>query len=313
MLGVMSEPTVTRCPAARRTDALKLLKAARDAGQQDGLAQCIEATNAGEPSAWDGLLVVGSPQATAAIWVQLTAGNAAIIWPPPSDDPAADALFRAAAAFADERRIGVTQMIASPSDGFAAAEMASRGFERLADLVYMFAEVDCASAQALQSSQSLQFESDAGSDPPRLAAVIEQTYLGTRDCPALDGVRSIGDVIAGYRTQGDYRPQHWYLVTEGGRDVGVLLLAEHAGAASWELIYMGVVPAARGRQFGEAIVRFASETVRRAGGERIVLAVDAENALARRMYQRSGYHEWDRRVVYARLAASAAPIESSPH
>jgi ribosomal protein S18 acetylase RimI-like enzyme len=309
----MVEPTVTRCPASHRAEALKLLKAARDAGQQEGLAQCIVATNASDPSVWDGLLVVGSPQPTAAIWVQRAAGNAAIIWPPPSDDPVADALFRAAAAFVDERRIGVTQMIASPSDGFAVGDMASRGFERLADLVYMFAEVDRAGAQASQTSQSLQFESNAGSDSARLGAVIEQTYLGTRDCPALDGVRSLSDVIAGYRTQGDYRPQHWYLVVEGGRDVGVLLLAEHAGAASWELIYMGVVPAARGRQFGEAIVRFAIETVRRAGGERIVLAVDAANAPARRMYQRSGFHEWERRIVFARLAASTASSASSAH
>ena len=37
-----------------------------------------------------------------------------------------------------------------------------------------------------------------------------------------------------------------------GRDVGVLLLADHPRARHWELMYMGLVPEARGTGLGPA-------------------------------------------------------------
>jgi ribosomal protein S18 acetylase RimI-like enzyme len=119
-------------------------------------------------------------------------------------------------------------------------------------------------------------------------------------------VRSVADVLAGYREQGVYRPEHWYLVAEEGYNLGVLLLAEHPSVGNWELVYMGVVPAARGRGLGEIIARFAIEAARRGEAQRLVLAVDAANAPAMAMYRRAGFLEWDRRTVYARVAGADA-------
>jgi mycothiol synthase len=305
MLGGMHAPSVRRCPPEHRAAALKLLLAARDPTQCEGLAACIVAVGDGA-SAWDGLFVAGDDRPAAALWVQGAAGNTAIVWPPPSDDPWIDALFDAAVEFVDEHRIDVAQMIVSVPDGFAPVAMERRGFALLAELAYLFVDVSRLPAQKTQIPQSLQFVPHAGRDLSLLARVVEQSYQGTQDCPRLDNVRSIDDVLAGYREQGVHHPEHWYLVAEEGHNLGLLLLAEHPSVDNWELVYMGVVPAARGRGLGEIIARFAIETARRGDAQRLVLAVDAANAPAMAMYRRAGFLEWERRTVYARLAGPAA-------
>jgi ribosomal protein S18 acetylase RimI-like enzyme len=86
-----------------------------------------------------------------------------------------------------------------------------------------------------------------------------------------------------------------------GRDVGVLLLADHPRAGHWELMYMGLVPEARGHGWGRHIARHAQWLARCAAVERIVLAVDAANRPALAMYERAGFAEWDRRSVFVRI------------
>jgi mycothiol synthase len=311
MLGGMSAPSVRRCPPHHRPAALQLLLAAREPALREGLAECIAAV-AADDSAWDGLFVIGDDRPAAALWVQCTAGNTAVVWPPPIDEFSSDPLFKAAASFVDERRISVAQMIVSESDGFAPDAMERRGFALLAKLAYLFADVARSSAQKSQTPQSLQFVPHAGRDLAQLSHVVEQTYQGTLDCPRLDKVRAIDDVLAGYREHGVHRPEHWYLVAEKGHNLGVLLLTDHPSVNNWELIYMGVVPNARGRRLGEAIARFALATAQRGGAERIVLAVDSANAPAIAMYRRAGFVEWDQRTVYARLHnGNASPDKNS--
>jgi mycothiol synthase len=304
MLGAMADVTVTRCPTDLRVEALRLLRAAGRSEEKDLLAAAVESAAPRGEAAWDGLFVLGEPPA-AALWVQVTDGNSAVVWPPAQDDAVVDVLYQAAAEFVDARRVGVAQIIATAADGFRDDAMARRGFPRLADLVYMFAEPVPRGPQKSHLSQSLQFVPRAGDDPARLAALIEQTYVGTCDCPALDGARAMDDVLAGYEAQGGRRPEHWYFVADGAQDVGVLLMAEHSATANWELVYMGIVPAARGRALGAQIVQFAREIVGRERAHRLVLAVDAANAPALAMYRRSGFFEWDRRIVFARLGAAA--------
>ena len=68
---------------------------------------------------------------------------------------------------------------------------------------------------------------------------------------------------------------------------------------------MGLVPRARGRTFGREIVRQHSSCAHAAGAERIVLAVDAENLPAIKMYNDTGFTAWDRRTVFVRFAIRA--------
>jgi ribosomal protein S18 acetylase RimI-like enzyme len=297
----MDAPHVKRCPRSERADALRMLHAAAAPGQQASLAQAV-ASAAASDDAWEGLFLAGD-SCGGAIWVQPTPGNTAIVWPPSPWAPASSSLFQAAAAFVDERGIALAQMIVAEDEGFSPQRLAACGFPKLADLLYLFAEL----AHTLRRPPGLaHFVPHAGDEPDRLAELVERTYLGTEDCPALDGIRPTSDVLAGYRAQGRFLAEHWYAIEEergAGDAVGVLILADHPAAGNWELVYMGVVPEARGRGLGNQIVHYARQTAARHGAQRLVLAVDAANAPALAMYRRTGFSEWDRRTVYARLAS----------
>ena len=78
-------------------------------------------------------------------------------------------------------------------------------------------------------------------------------------------------------------------------------MADHRPAPHWELVYMGLVPSARGYGYGEQITRKAMWQARQGGAEKLVLAVDLANSPALAMYARAGFISWDRRQVFARL------------
>jgi mycothiol synthase len=299
----MSASRVIRCPAPLRAAALRGLSAAQSAHQSEALAAAVDATGDND-AAWDGLLIVDGVAPAAAVWVQAAPGNTACLWPPPPDHLEADPLFRAAARFVDERGIVLAQMNIAASELVSRQRMADVGFPHLADLLYLFTEV-AAPARSLQIPAGIEFVPRAGVRSAELARLVSRTYEGTLDCPALDGVRSIDVVLEGYRQQGEYLVDQWYIVRVDGADAGVLILASHAAAGNWELVYMGVTPEARGRGLGSCIVRFALDAAARGGAQRVVLAVDAANQPAVEMYGSAGFLEWERRAVYARLANRA--------
>ncbi len=125
-----------------------------------------------------------------------------------------------------------------PTDAGPAAEsLGTAGFEHLADLLYLVS-----SAQAFPTAapvEPLQYEPYSPQAAQRFAAVIERTYRDTLDCPQLDGLRTIDEVLEGYRAVGRFSPDHWMLVRRDVRDVGCLLLANHPEQRIWELVYMG--------------------------------------------------------------------------
>jgi mycothiol synthase len=64
---------------------------------------------------------------------------------------------------------------------------------------------------------------------------------------------------------------------------------------------MGLVPESRGCGWGRQIAQYAQSRAMQAQVERIVLAVDAVNEPALRMYRATGFQMWDERSVYARF------------
>jgi mycothiol synthase len=304
----MNELSVIRCPPNLRVPMLRQLFAAGDPAQQEGLAEAIAVAQRDGESAFDGLFVTAD-STSGACWVQRTAGNTALVWPPEPRAVAGPMLLRAAARFIDEHGVAVAQINVGECDNFDSDVMADVGFAQLARLLYLYADVASGRARCMEATAACEFLGHADEDPEQLASLIEATYPGTLDCPALDGIRSNDDVLAGYRAQGEYLPQHWYRVmtpNPNGRPSGVLILSSHASTGNWELVYMGVVPAARGQGFGRRIVEFALDAAARGGAERLVLAVDADNHPAVDTYRAAGFVEWDRRVVFARLATNAA-------
>ena len=245
-------------------------------------------------------------QLCGAAWGQRQTGNIAMLWPPQlapgEDEQTALRLAEAVVRVLDETAIEMTQALLPSSDAAAAPVLQAVGFDHLAQLLYMSCEANRFPTDPPTASQ-LEFEPYSGAKRGRLMAIVERTYERTLDCVGLNGMRTISEVITGYQDTGVFRPENWRIVRRRGEDIGVLLLTDHPQARHWELMYMGLVPESRGSGCGAEITQYAKWLAHCAGVERIVLAVDAANMPALRMYRMTGFEIWDRRTVYVRFPA----------
>ena len=292
-----------------RAAALELVYAnAPLAGRSSLILETVAKAQRGEPVC-DHLLVARTGrQLAGAIWTQIQAGRTAHLWPPQlaAGQPAqvaADLLEAAIDRLSGE--VLLVQALLSTDSGSDAELLDRAGFEHISDLLYLVSTQAAFPTEQPPCPLRFELSSDAGEE--LLASVVGQTYENTRDCPQLNGVRSISDVLAGYRATGQSDAQNWLLIRDERmpretREVGCVLLAEHSGH-TWELVYMGLVPSARGKGFGLEITRYAQWHVARAEGERLVLAVDAANDPALAVYAAAGFTAWDRRSVYLRKLA----------
>ena len=110
----------------------------------------------------------------------------------------------------------------------------------------------------------LTFEPYRAEHPEEFHATLERTYEGTLDCPEVNGVRSIDEVIRGHRVQGKYDPSRWWLARHDGEPAGVLLLIEQ-GEGEYDVAYMGLVPSCRRRGLGGEILLHALAEAKAAG------------------------------------------------
>jgi ribosomal protein S18 acetylase RimI-like enzyme len=236
-------------------------------------------------------------------WIQQQPGRAAHLWPPV---PASlqelgdlDALVSMAVGVARSQGAVLVQSLLETDAGDEARVLKQAGFKHIADLLYLVSVAERFPSAPPSIGMSLQLLSDA--DPRRLARLIGQTYVGSLDCPVLDGARSIDDVLAGYRAVGTFRPELWFIARANDRDVGCLLLADHSPEPVWEIVYMGVAPEARGQGIGFALTRHAQGLAAREEVERLVLAVDAANEPAIEIYASAGFVTWDHRSVFVEV------------
>jgi mycothiol synthase len=178
------------------------------------------------------------------------------------------------------------------------------GLPKVTELIYMerLTESSACSSLSLQSPGSAQWSWSPFCDATEgeFRAVIQATYRESLDMPELGGSRSIDDIIADHRISGRFEPSRWRL----GRMVGdpesaaILLLAEITPEPdTWEVVYLGLTPAARGRGLGRSVIAHALEL---AGPcvPRLELAVDVRNVPALRLYETTGFTVVDRRVVH---------------
>jgi ribosomal protein S18 acetylase RimI-like enzyme len=238
-----------------------------------------------------GVLSQIQPGKTAAVWLPRT-----VRW---EGETTASKLLAAACDWLSQHDLCTAQILAETCTASEAAMLRQWGFDPLADLLYLVSQEDEFPHSAPLTL--LEFQSYSESNHDRLARVVEATYEQTLDCPRLGGVRDIEDVLAGYRGTGVFNPGRWLIVRHRGVDVGCLLLADHPQHENYELVYMGVTATARGRGWGTEITRYAQWLTRRAGRPRLVLAVDAANQPAIRMYAAAGFQAFERRSVFLKL------------
>ncbi|MGD9721648.1 MAG: GNAT family N-acetyltransferase [Pirellulales bacterium] len=176
----------------------------------------------------------------------------------------------------------------------------SCGFCAATELLYLVRVIQ-PDAPPAPPDERLEFLRYTDAIRERFAQVVAQTYAGTLDIPAWHGALSIDDVLQTYQAAGGFDPKLWLLVRHGGADVGCLILADHPGENACELVYLGLIPQARGLGFGRALVQHAEDVTRQHGRARLTAAVDAANWTAVAIYQAREFFEWDRRRVFLRV------------
>ncbi len=243
------------------------------------------------------------------------AGGAGSIWPPRVIDASAapritaDQLLGRAIEYLSARGAVIVQAQLESSAGDDAQVLRAAGFEPFCELVYLTSE--SADFPITPPAKRLRFEPYSRDNHARLVRVVEETYRGTLDCPRLNGLRDVDDVLAGYQATGEFDPERWFIVRHEGRDAGCLLLTAYRDPPVWELIYQGIVPSCRGRGLGTDVTRHAQWLAGQAGIQQLVLAVDAANEPALSVYAAAGFRAWESRWVFARLLHAAGSARLS--
>jgi ribosomal protein S18 acetylase RimI-like enzyme len=159
------------------------------------------------------------------------------------------------------------------------ASTSGQGFVRAIDAARSFSELHMemdARPAAEQPRNNVLVREAAPQDYDALAEVLVSAFGGS-----YDHSRARIEAEAG---EGDGR----YLVGDvDGRLVGGLKLYEHDGRAG--VYAFGVSQEERGRGYGRAILQQTIEIARAHGYPRIYLEVDDDNAVARRLYESSGF------------------------
>jgi len=240
------------------------------------------------------------PDRVGAAWFQDLGGRAAMVWPPrlvPGEAAAtATRLLDAGCELLARSGVCVAHALLATVTPEDDTVLRAAGFSPLAALLYLGCEEPAFPKE--EPEGPLQFTPFDPAEEERLARLVEATYVGTLDCPAMNGLRPIEDVLAGYRTAGSFAPDRWVFVQHEGRDVGCLLLGDFPREGNIELVYMGLIPSSRGNGWGKVICRHAQWLTGRAGRPRLVLAVDEANRPALAMYASAGFRAFDRRTVY---------------
>jgi GNAT superfamily N-acetyltransferase len=286
-----------------RTAALELLLC--DWNAEDRARQIAEFLQSPGPAAnWETLVAAyRGGKMVGVAWGQIHPGRVAGCWPPRTV-PGTSAVVRSMLLEAVCEKLGAQQVQLAQSlllesqrtDGDL---LRRHGFTLIATLEYLFSvDRDFPTAPPAGDLEFMPYSPELH---PRLLEIVEATYQQTLDCPQINGVRAIEDVLSGYRASGAFDPRFWLLVRHATEDVGCLLLADYPEYGHQELVYMGLRQQCRGRHWGAQMARHAQWVCRQTGRTRLVLAVDAANAPARRMYQAAGFRAWDRRVAYLKI------------
>jgi ribosomal protein S18 acetylase RimI-like enzyme len=324
---------VMPCPVESRPAALEVLYRRMPSSLRGHLiADVLEDARKGELDL-SGLWVAQSRSGgiIGAMMTQALAGRAAAVWPPevnPSWRRAALAAALVTAALGDlaARGYRLAQAALDESAGPQAARDLTRGgMPRVTELLYLERDTTTplsprgTAFQAVKERHGPDARATESHGPdaraipapdfdwrpfdPSIAdefhAVLQATYTGSLDMPELEGTRGLDDILAGHQAAGLFAPGRWRLGRIPGEPdaAAVLLLTEVPGHDAWEVIYLGLTPAARGRGLGRAVIRHALELAR--GHAPILeLAVDLRNTPAVRLYRATGFTPRDRRAVH---------------
>ncbi|MBI2807224.1 MAG: GNAT family N-acetyltransferase [Planctomycetes bacterium] len=297
----------------RRTDWVPAMRLAlarvADADREDRLQHAMSLL-AGEALDPRGIFVARSGPLLAGVQVCVAlAGNACFFWLPVAQEECAEALVRTGLDWARSNGCKIAQATAHAAELVHAAPLLGAGFHQVTRLCQLEHDLRGSNVSA---APALRFDAFRPALQPEFLATLESTYDGTLDCPELNGARSMDEILAGHRGQGKFNPDFWWLARIDAQPIGVVMLAEMLDGLTWELAYLGVVPAFRRRGLARAMMRHALDVVRNQIATRLTLAVDARNTPALDLYRSLGFVETETTEVLLYFFSGAQLCQSRP-
>ncbi|MBX3364555.1 MAG: GNAT family N-acetyltransferase [Phycisphaeraceae bacterium] len=213
-------------------------------------------------------------------------------------------------------RVALAQALAAPDEPWAATAFSDAGMRCVGTLLYLRRPMEnpwgTPGAPELPPHFGLRSLAEIGNEAawrPLLVDLLDRTYVGTLDCPGLCGLRETSDVLDSHLAVGKWDPRLWFVLFEGERAVGCMLLSRLPEFRSVELVYIGLSPEARGRGLGESLMRHGVRAAGGAGVEELTCAVDQGNHPAMAMYTRTGFLQFGSRSAF--VAPLGEPVEES--
>lgn len=314
---------VELCPPEARAGALEVLYRRIPVPLRDRLvAEVLHEAAIGQVDlsglwvAWDHPWRLGwmrpAPRIVGTLLTQALAGRMAAVWAPEVRSALrrgtiAGMLVRSALANFQARGFRLAQAVLDESaTPRGALDLIQGGMPRITELLYLERDTQVPLAPAAAGADgpaaqrpALHWRPFDPDDQAEFRRLLNATYTASLDLPELDGVRSLDDILAGHRAAGRFVPERWQLGMVAGEPSSavVLMLQEIPERDVWEVVYLGLTPAARGRGLGRAAIAHALELARR-HAPRLELAVDVRNHPATRLYESTGFACFDRRAVH---------------
>lgn len=250
-----------------------------------------------------GLLVARTPRGIVGAMLCLpVAGASGLVWPPqaldvPDWQKIEDALVRHGSAWLRQRGAKLAQAMLPKEDRELARSLVRNGFDAITSLAFLRHDLELIPALPPRALR-LDCQSYRHGDQGLFHQTLMRSYDGTLDCPEVNGVRELAEILEGHRAQGAYDPERWWLAKHDGRPVAVLLLMEMPASRCWDLSYLGVVPEARRTGVGRELTVLALREAKASGVSHLTLSVDERNDPAWALYTGLGFEPFDRRDVY---------------
>jgi ribosomal protein S18 acetylase RimI-like enzyme len=227
-------------------------------------------------------------------------GAGGIVWPAQTAEGAErilveDLLMQEARRWLRGRGAKLAQALLAPHELALAPVLERNGFSRVTELSYMRHRLKSDPAPA---PPTLRYQTYAECDRNLFHQTLLATYEDTLDCPEVNGVRTIDEVIVGHKSQGTHDPANWWLAWSEGEPVAVVLMTEMPEWGGSDLIYLGVVKSARRKGLGHELAERAVAAARAAGHRQLTLSVDVRNIAALNLYRSVGFEHHDRRTVF---------------
>lgn len=266
------------------------------------LANALHLVQTGELDPQGIFVLRGDTELLGALVCLAVPGASALVWPPSCVADAhqlerEDLLMRHAVQYLRQRGVKIAQALLAPVEAPLGAALERNGFPHITHLWYMQHDLEIP-VQWLTLPARLEFEPYEPGNAALFHKTLWHTYDETQDCPEVNGVRTIDEVIVGHQAQGLYDPDRWWLTTLEGKPVGVMMLMQLPETGDWDVSYMGVVPEARHQGFAREMLLRALFEARAADVVNVTLSVDGRNRPAWNLYRSIGFEPFDRREIY---------------